>query len=95
MNLHHQADVQARKSQRLKRSVYWTAGVNDIWVFGQHDQWRQFQLFLQLAIQPFSGRMLWIKIWWTNRNPHLICGWYCDTVQALSGEHGYLTTLAN
>ncbi|KAG1861683.1 hypothetical protein F4604DRAFT_1882446 [Suillus subluteus] len=32
---------------------------------------------------PFSGCILWIKIWWTNCNPHLICGWYCDTVQAL------------
>ncbi|KAG1844880.1 hypothetical protein C8R48DRAFT_617680, partial [Suillus tomentosus] len=83
MNLHHQADVQARKSRRLKRSVYWTAGVNDIWVFDQHDKWRRFQLFLHVAIEPISGRILWIKIWWTNRNPRLICGWYGDTVQAL------------
>ncbi|KAG2140820.1 hypothetical protein BD769DRAFT_1626239 [Suillus cothurnatus] len=73
MNLHHQAD----------RSVYWTAGVNDIWVFDQHDKWCRFQLLLHVAIEPFSGRILWIKIWWTNCNPHLICGWYCDTVQAL------------
>ncbi|KAG1821692.1 uncharacterized protein BJ212DRAFT_1297032 [Suillus subaureus] len=64
MNLYHQADVQARKSQHLKRSVYWT-------------------LFLHVTIEPFSGHILWIKIWWTNHNPCLICGWYCDTVQAL------------
>ncbi|KAG2154254.1 uncharacterized protein EDB93DRAFT_1102390 [Suillus bovinus] len=31
MNAHHQEDVQARKSLRLKRSVYWTASVNDVW----------------------------------------------------------------
>ncbi|KAG2128821.1 hypothetical protein BD769DRAFT_1628058 [Suillus cothurnatus] len=63
MNLHHPQDIQACKSRRLKRSIYWTAGVNDIW--------------------PFSGCVLWLKIWWTNRNPHLICGWYCDTVKTL------------
>jgi hypothetical protein len=86
MNLHHPEEVLARKSRRLKRSIYWTAGVNDIWVFDQHDKWRRFQLFLHVAIEPFSGRILWLKIWWTNRNPRLICGWYCNTVQALGGK---------
>ncbi|KAG2738010.1 hypothetical protein P692DRAFT_20666423, partial [Suillus brevipes Sb2] len=79
MNLHHPEEVLACKSRRLKRSIYWTAGVNDIWVFDQHDKWRRFQLFLHVAIEPFSGRILWLKIWWTNRNPRLICGWYCNT----------------
>ncbi|KAG1810317.1 uncharacterized protein HD556DRAFT_1428420 [Suillus plorans] len=83
MNLYHPEDIQARKSRRLKRSIYWTAGVNDIWVFNQHDKWRRFQLYLHIAIEPFSGRVLWLKIWWTNRNPRLICGWYCDTVETL------------
>jgi len=87
MNLHHPEEVLAHKSQWLKRSIYWTAGVNDIWVFDQHDKWRRFQLFLHVAIEPFSGHILWLKIWWTNRNPRLICGWYCNTVQALSGKH--------
>ncbi|EGN94122.1 hypothetical protein SERLA73DRAFT_155882 [Serpula lacrymans var. lacrymans S7.3] len=27
--------------------------------------------------------VLWLKTWWTNCNPQLICGWYCDTVEAL------------
>ncbi|KAG1878436.1 hypothetical protein C8R48DRAFT_590533, partial [Suillus tomentosus] len=75
MNLHHPQDIQARKSRHLKRSIYWTAGVNDIWVFDQHDKWRRFQLYLHVAIEPFLGRVLWLKIWWTNRNPRLICGW--------------------
>ncbi|KAG1724901.1 uncharacterized protein EDB91DRAFT_1331176 [Suillus paluster] len=83
MNLYHPEDIQARKSRRLKRSIYWTAGVNDIWVFDQHDKWRRFQLYLHVAIEPFSGCVLWLKIWWTNRNPRLICGWYCDTVETL------------
>ncbi|KIK32075.1 hypothetical protein CY34DRAFT_760918 [Suillus luteus UH-Slu-Lm8-n1] len=83
MNLHHPDEVQVRKSRQLKRSTYWTAGLHDIWVFDQHDKWRRFQLFLHVGIEPFSGHILWLKIWWTNRNPRLICGWYCDTVQTL------------
>ena len=83
MNLHHPDEVQHRKSRRLKRSIFWTAGLHDIWVFDQHDKWRCFQLFLHVGIEPFSGRILWLKIWWTNHNPRLICGWYCDTVQSL------------
>ncbi|KAG1871820.1 hypothetical protein DFJ58DRAFT_713774 [Suillus subalutaceus] len=72
MNLHHPDEVQRRKSRRLKRSTFWTAGLHDIW-------WRRFQLFLHVGTEPFSGRILWLKIWWTNHNPRLICGWYCDT----------------
>ncbi|KAG1838765.1 hypothetical protein F4604DRAFT_1885393 [Suillus subluteus] len=83
MNLHHPDEVQCWKSCQLKRSTFWTAGLHDIWVFDQHDKWHHFQLFLHVGIKPFSGWILWLKIWWTNHNPCLICGWYCDTVQNL------------
>jgi len=76
MNVHHPNEVQDRKSRWLKHSTYWAAGLHDIWVFDQHDKWRRFQLFLHVGIEPFSGRILWLKVWWTNHNPRLICGWY-------------------
>ncbi|KAG1886720.1 hypothetical protein F4604DRAFT_1571626, partial [Suillus subluteus] len=83
MNLHHLDEVQRRKSCRLKHSTFWTAGLHNIWVFDQHNKWCRFQLFLHVGIELFSGRILWLKIWWTNHNPCLICGWYCDMVQSL------------
>ncbi|EGN95811.1 hypothetical protein SERLA73DRAFT_155093 [Serpula lacrymans var. lacrymans S7.3] len=64
---------------------YWMAGINDLWSFDQHVKWRCFQLFLHVGLEPFSGKILWLKIWWANRNPRLICGWYCDTVAKLDG----------
>ncbi|KAG1888157.1 hypothetical protein F4604DRAFT_1570175, partial [Suillus subluteus] len=85
MNAHHPDEVQRRKSRRLKCSTFWTAGVHNIWVFDQHDKWRRFQLFLHVGIEPFSGQILWLKIWWTNHNLHLICSWYCDAVEKLGG----------
>ncbi|KAG1723511.1 hypothetical protein EDB19DRAFT_1834590 [Suillus lakei] len=83
MNIHHPDEVQDQKRCWLKRSTYWTAGLHDSWVFDQHDKWCRFQLFLHIGIKPFSGRILWLKVWWTNHNPPLICGWYCDTVNKL------------
>ncbi|EGO29143.1 hypothetical protein SERLADRAFT_405248 [Serpula lacrymans var. lacrymans S7.9] len=85
MNTHHRQEVIARRSRRLKRSYYWTAGVNNLWSFDQHNKWQRFQLFLHVGLEPFSGQVLWLKVWWTNRNPRLICGWYCDTVPKLGG----------
>ncbi|KAI0086273.1 hypothetical protein BDY19DRAFT_908518 [Irpex rosettiformis] len=55
----------------------------------QHDKWRKFQLFLHVGIEPHSGLILWLKIWWTNRNPRLVCSWYLDTIEAL----GYVMPL--
>ncbi|PSS37790.1 hypothetical protein PHLCEN_2v357 [Hermanssonia centrifuga] len=89
MNLHHRAEVLARKGQRLIRKQFWTVGVNDIWTMDQHDKWRRFQLFLHIGIELHSGLILWLKLWWTNRNPRLVCSWYLDTVEAL----GYVMPL--
>ncbi|OAX35830.1 hypothetical protein K503DRAFT_745362 [Rhizopogon vinicolor AM-OR11-026] len=89
MNVHHPNEVQDRKSRWLKHSTYWAAGLHDIWVFDQHDKWRRFQLFLHVGIEPFSGRILWLKVWWTNHNPGLICAWYCDTVHTLGGARQF------
>jgi len=55
----------------------------------QHDKWRKFQLFLHIGVEPHSGYILWLNIWWTNRNPRLVCSWYLDTVKDL----GYVMPL--
>ncbi|EGN95132.1 hypothetical protein SERLA73DRAFT_21814, partial [Serpula lacrymans var. lacrymans S7.3] len=74
----------------LKSSYFWTAGVNELWCFDQHNKWRRFQLFFHVGIEPFSGYVLWLKVWWTNHNPCLICRWYCDIVERL-GEMPLIT----
>ncbi|EGN98649.1 hypothetical protein SERLA73DRAFT_54661, partial [Serpula lacrymans var. lacrymans S7.3] len=92
MHANHHQEVAACKSCHLKCSYFWTAGVNNIWCFDQHSKWRWFQLFLHFSSStPFSGKVLWLKIWWMNWNPQLICGWYCDTVTRLGGKMPLLT----
>ncbi|KZS86345.1 hypothetical protein SISNIDRAFT_492040 [Sistotremastrum niveocremeum HHB9708] len=64
---------------------YESSAVHECWSFDQHDKWRRFHLYLHVGIEVFSGRIQWLKIWWTNRNPRLVCGWYLDVVEELGG----------
>ncbi|KAG2359833.1 hypothetical protein BDR07DRAFT_1291218 [Suillus spraguei] len=75
--------VREQKAQRLKRKRFWAAGVNDLFAVDQHDKWLRFGLALHTGIEPFSGRILWIHVWHSNRNPQLILSYYLDTIQTL------------
>ncbi|OSC99554.1 hypothetical protein PYCCODRAFT_1372866 [Trametes coccinea BRFM310] len=79
----HPDEVEARLRIRggMVRKRFWAVGVNDLWTFDQHDKWKRFYLYLHVAIEPVSGFVLWLKVWWTNRNPRLIVRYYCDTVE--------------
>ncbi|KAH0839433.1 hypothetical protein J3R83DRAFT_214, partial [Lanmaoa asiatica] len=57
------------------------AGVNDIWAVDRHDKWERFGLLLHIAVEPFSGRILWLKVWHSNRNPQLILSYYLACAQ--------------
>ena len=47
----------------------------------QHDKWGPwFSLWLHNIIAPFMGYNNCLKVWWTNKNPHLIAGYYIETV---------------
>ncbi|KAJ8584139.1 hypothetical protein M405DRAFT_915675 [Rhizopogon salebrosus TDB-379] len=75
--------VRERKARRLKRRRFWAAGVNDLFAVDQHDKWLRFGLGLHTGIEPFSGRIMWIRVWHSNRNPQLILSYYLDTIEEL------------
>ncbi|KAG1717935.1 hypothetical protein EDB19DRAFT_1899669 [Suillus lakei] len=75
--------VQQRKARRLKRKRFWAAGVNDLFAVDQHDKWLRFGLGLHTGIEPFSGWIMWIRVWHSNRNPQLILSYYLDTITEL------------
>ncbi|KAK0186780.1 hypothetical protein F5146DRAFT_1004848 [Armillaria mellea] len=67
--------------------VFYCAGVNDLWCIDQHDKWKyQFDLYVHACVNPFSGVLKWMKIWWNNLNPVLIGKYYLDVVEA-NGSH--------
>lgn len=73
--------VRARKAGRLMRKRFWAAGVNDMFCIDQHDKWKRFGLCLHAAVEPFSGRIIWMKIYWTNSNPRLILSYYLEFLE--------------
>ena len=85
LQLHEPEAVAARKRRVFKRRRYWTAGVNDSWAFDQHDKWKRFGLWLNLGLDVCSGKILFIKIWWNNRNPRLLGSYYLDSVAKVGG----------
>lgn len=75
--------VRQRKARRLRRKRFWAAGVNDLFAVDQHDKWLRFGLALHTGIEPFSGRIMWMRVWHSNRNPQLILSYYLDTLMEL------------
>ena len=79
--------VEERKYARKKRHRFWCAGLNDFWSFDQHDKWGpRFGLWFHLGTEPLSGEVKWLKIWWNNRNPHLITSYYLKAARKMKGE---------
>lgn len=99
--IHEPELIRQRKANRLRRRRFWAAGVNDLFAVDQHDKWLKYGLGLHTGIEPFSGRIMWIRVWHLNRNPQLILSYYLDTVETLghkaflSFKIIYLLTLSN
>lgn len=77
----------ARLGRKLKRAQFYAAGINVLWCMDQHDKWKyKFGLCLHVCVDPFSGYLLWLRVWWNNSNPLVICRYYLETVASLGCE---------
>ncbi|KAJ6631981.1 hypothetical protein B0H10DRAFT_1937713 [Mycena sp. CBHHK59/15] len=77
--------IQQRKRKRFRRKHFWAAGVMDILTFDQHDKWKRFGLWLHIGLDPYSGCITWLKIWWTNCNSKLITNYYFEACRSIGG----------
>ncbi|KAG0699703.1 hypothetical protein DFH29DRAFT_983381 [Suillus ampliporus] len=71
------------KANHLQRKRFWAAGVNDLFMVDQCDKWLRYGLGLHTGIEPFSGHIMWMRVWHSNWNPQLILSYYLDTVKML------------
>ena len=78
--------VASHRRRGFRRRHFWAAGVNDVWPQDQHDKWGRYGLWLHAGLEAFSGEINWLKIWWTNKNPHLIAKFYLDTCRQIGGR---------
>ncbi|KAG8779464.1 hypothetical protein FRC12_024225 [Ceratobasidium sp. 428] len=83
--------VAARKGKVIKRRQFFSNGPNEIWAIDQHDKWKRFGMWMHVGLDVFSGRVLWLKVYWTNSNPRLICHYYMDAIR----EHGGMPLLTH
>ena len=83
--------VAARRAGRIRRRVFYAAGVNHIWAFDQHDKWQRFGLRLHLGIEPFAGFLLWLIVWWTNSNPKLVAREYFRAAREYGGMYLFIS----
>jgi hypothetical protein len=77
--------VQNRKQRRLKRRRYYAAGVMEFWTIDQHDKWKVFGLYLHVSFDPFPRRIIWLRVWWSSKNPKLITSYYIATARKENG----------
>ncbi|GLB40063.1 hypothetical protein LshimejAT787_0705730 [Lyophyllum shimeji] len=77
--------VAERKRCRFKRRRFWSAGVMEYLSIDQHDKWGRFGLWLHIGLDPFPGRIAWLKVWWCNRNPRLLIHFYIEAARRVGG----------
>ena len=78
--------VQARRAGKIRRRIFYAAGVNHIWAFDQHDKWMRYGLRLHMGLEPFTGVILWLTVWWSNSNPKLVAQQYFNTARRVGGR---------
>lgn len=83
--------VAVRRAGRIRWRVFHAAGVNHVWAFDQHDKWQQFGLRLHLGIEPFTGFLLRLIVWWTNSNPKLIGREYFQAARKHGGKFLFIS----
>lgn len=55
----------------------------------------RYGLRLHVGVDPFSGYILWLRVWWTNKNPILIARYFFDAVAEHGGVPAVLRILFN
>ncbi len=60
--------------------------MDHVWAFDQHDKWRRFNLYFHIGVDVASRKILWLKIWPSNKNPRLASKYFLDVVEELDGE---------
>jgi hypothetical protein len=77
--------VAGRIGNQLIHQTFYAAGVNHFWAMDQHDKWWQFGLFWHGCLDGFTGKILWLVVWWNNSNPKFGCSQYIKAIRKFGG----------
>ncbi|KAF8586982.1 hypothetical protein K439DRAFT_1646012 [Ramaria rubella] len=76
MRLHTFCEEGLKISRRVMEEYFRTYEPNGI---KERRAWRL------KCVEPYSGMILWLRVWWTNKNPRLILHYYLNAVQEYGG----------
>ena len=85
--------VAGRLAERFVRRTLSAAGVNQFWVMGKHDKWKRFGLYWHGCLDVFTGKILWLVVWWTNSDPKFVCAQYIKAVETFGGMPRFYSSL--
>lgn len=77
--------VAGRLANQFVRRTFDATGVNHFWAMDQHDKWERFGLYWHGCLDEFTGKILWLVVWWTNSNPRFVCAQYLKAVRMFGG----------
>jgi hypothetical protein len=56
-----------------------------VWHIDQYDKLRHYGFCIHGAIDGFSRRLMWLKVFSTNRDPWIVVKYYYETVRLVKG----------
>ena len=79
-------------AKRLVWHAFYAAGVNHFWAMDQHDKWQRFGLHWHGGLDGFTGKILWLVVWWTNLDLKFVCAQYLNAISTFGGtyHHSFL-----
>jgi len=84
-----------RLGKRFVRRMFYAAGVNHFWAMDQHDKWLQIGLHWHGCIEGFTGKIIWLTIWWNNSNPKYVCKQYLKVIKQFGRLMFFITFLVD
>ncbi|KIK59520.1 hypothetical protein GYMLUDRAFT_169437, partial [Collybiopsis luxurians FD-317 M1] len=57
----------------LKHCCFWAAGINNMLCVDQYDKLKYLGLALHTGIDPMSGKLKWLKVWFTINSMQIYC----------------------
>ena len=77
--------IERRKKHRLHRRQYRSNGPNQTWHMDGYDKIKPFGIAISGCIDGYSRQVIWLEAYYTNNDPHVILGYYINTITMKEG----------
>lgn len=77
--------VKQRRARRLRRRIYRCPGPNATWHIDGYDKLTSFGFGISGCIDGYSRRIIFLEVSHSNHDPHVIAGYYMNSVEQIGG----------